>query len=76
MICLRIGSLADRQPRAGRLASALIERADELMYRAKGQRSTTVHSMCAKVVRGELFEVVRPPTLRGRLAHRFNPKSA
>ena len=37
---------------------------------------TTVRSICAKVVRGELFEVVRPATLHGRPAYRFNTKSA
>lgn len=55
MVCLWLGRKEDRRLR-GHLATALIQRADQLMYDAKSERSTRVHIVSAKVVEGQLMD--------------------
>jgi diguanylate cyclase (GGDEF)-like protein len=57
VVCLWLGRVADRRFIAGRLAAALIQRADKLMYEAKGERASHIYLMRLKVVNGELVEV-------------------
>ena len=56
VVCLWLGRMADRRFVAQQLAAALIQRADELMYRAKGERATRIQMVSARVVEGELVE--------------------
>ncbi len=57
VVCLWLGRVADRRFIARRLAAALIERADKLMYEAKGERASHIYLMRLKVVNGGLVEV-------------------
>jgi diguanylate cyclase (GGDEF)-like protein len=57
VVCLWLGPIADRRFIARRLASALIQQADHLMYEAKGERASHIYLMRAKVVDGELVEM-------------------
>jgi diguanylate cyclase (GGDEF)-like protein len=57
VVCLWLGPLADRRFIARRLAAALIQRADKLMYEAKGERASHIYLMRLKVVNGEPVEV-------------------
>src|SRR6478752_7158830 len=44
VVCLRLGPVAERRGVARKLAAELIQRADKLMYEAKGQQSSHVHT--------------------------------
>jgi diguanylate cyclase (GGDEF)-like protein len=57
VVCLWLGRVADRRFIARRVAAALIQRADKLMYEAKGERASHIYLMRLKVVNGELAEV-------------------
>jgi GGDEF domain-containing protein len=57
VVCLALGRVADRRFIARRLAAALIQRADTLMYEAKGERASHIYLIRTKVVDGELVEV-------------------
>jgi diguanylate cyclase (GGDEF)-like protein len=57
VVCLRLGSVAERRGVARRLAAELIQRADKLMYDAKGTKSTRVHSTSVKVADGHLVDI-------------------
>jgi diguanylate cyclase (GGDEF)-like protein len=57
VVCLQFGRVADRRFIARRLASALIQRADQLMYEAKGERASHIYLMRARVENGELVEI-------------------
>lgn len=57
VVCLHPRPLVARQPRAGKLAAEVIQRADELMYRAKSERATTVRSIRMRLDDGELIEL-------------------
>jgi GGDEF domain-containing protein len=57
VVCLSLGLLAERRFVARRLTAALIQRADQLMYAAKGQHASRVHLVRAKVVNGELVDI-------------------
>jgi diguanylate cyclase (GGDEF)-like protein len=57
VVCLRLGPVADRRLAARRLADGLIQRADELMYAAKGRQSTHIHFVCVRLENGELVEM-------------------
>jgi diguanylate cyclase (GGDEF)-like protein len=61
VVCLRLGSVAERRGVARKLATELIHRADTLMYDAKSSRSDTVHSTAVKVETGSLVEIPLPP---------------
>jgi GGDEF domain-containing protein len=49
VVCLRLGAVAGRRSIAGPLAAELIQRADHLMYAAKGQRADHVYLVRAEV---------------------------
>ena len=57
LVCLWLGRIKDRRFIARQLSSELIQRADELMYRAKGERANHLHMSCAKVSSGRLVEM-------------------
>jgi GGDEF domain-containing protein len=57
VVCLWLGRVAERRFIARRLAAALIQRADRLMYEAKGERASHIYLVRLKVVNGELVEV-------------------
>src|SRR5882724_10954650 len=56
VVCLWLGKVSDRRFIARRLAADLIQRADKLMYEAKGERSDHIHLVCAKVDNGALTD--------------------
>jgi hypothetical protein len=56
VVCLRLGPVAERRGVARKVASELIHRADTLMYEAKSQRSTHVHSAIVEVANGALVD--------------------
>jgi len=56
VVCLWLGRMADRRFVARPLAAALIQRADQLMYQAKGARASRIQMVSAKVVDGKLVE--------------------
>jgi diguanylate cyclase (GGDEF)-like protein len=57
VVCLRLGQVQERRGVARKLAAELIQRADTLMYDAKGSKSAHVHMIAVRVVNGELVEV-------------------
>ena len=57
VVCLRIGPVAERRGVARKLAAELIQRADRLMYDAKGRKSEHVHCTPVRVNNGRLVDV-------------------
>ncbi len=57
VVCLWLGGVAERRAMARKLAAALIQRADKLMYDAKGERATHIYLERARVSDGELVEM-------------------
>jgi diguanylate cyclase (GGDEF)-like protein len=57
IVCLRLGPVAERRGVARKLAAELIQRADTLMYAAKGNHSRHVHAAAVQVADGELVEM-------------------
>ena len=57
VVCLWLGRVAERRFIARRLAAALIQRADKLMYEAKGERASHIYLVRMRVVDGELVEI-------------------
>jgi diguanylate cyclase (GGDEF)-like protein len=57
VVCLRLGRVADRRFIARRLAAGLIQRADKLMYEAKGERASHIYLVRQKVENGELVDM-------------------
>jgi GGDEF domain-containing protein len=57
VVCLWLGRIAERRFVARRLAAALIQRADRLMYEAKGERANHIYLMRARIDGGELVDV-------------------
>jgi diguanylate cyclase (GGDEF)-like protein len=57
IVCLRLGSVAERRGVARKLSADLIHRADQLMYNAKGQKADHVRGCVVRVVNGELAEI-------------------
>jgi GGDEF domain-containing protein len=57
VVCLGLGRVAERRFIARRLSAALIQRADKLMYEAKGERASHIYLVRMKVVNGELVEI-------------------
>lgn len=58
VVCLWLGRAAERRVIAGRVAAGLVQRADTLMYEAKGERASHIHMVRMRVEDGELAEVV------------------
>jgi GGDEF domain-containing protein len=56
VVCLWLGRVADRRFIARRLAADLIQRADKLMYEAKGQRASHIYLLRAGIQDGQLVE--------------------
>jgi diguanylate cyclase (GGDEF)-like protein len=57
VVCLRLGPVAERRGVARQLAAELIQRADMLMYKAKGSRSDRVNATAVAVENGDLVDV-------------------
>jgi GGDEF domain-containing protein len=57
VVCLWLGRVADRRFIARRLSAALIQRADKLMYEAKGERASHIYLVRLKVANGEIVEM-------------------
>jgi GGDEF domain-containing protein len=54
VVCLALGRVADRRFIARRLAASLVQRADQLMYEAKGERANHIYLEALKIENGEL----------------------
>ena len=57
VVCLWLGRVAERRFIARRLAAALIQRADQLMYGAKGERASHIYLARTRVNDGELLDL-------------------
>src|SRR6266850_2736710 len=57
VVCLWLGRVADRRFIARRLAADLIQRADKLMYEAKGERANHIHLIRARLENGVVVDV-------------------
>jgi diguanylate cyclase (GGDEF)-like protein len=57
VVCLWLGRVSDRRFIARRLAADLIQRADKLMYEAKGERATHIYLVRARLENGVLTEI-------------------
>jgi len=57
VVCLWLGRVTDRRFIARRLAADLIQRADKLMYEAKGERASRIHLLRARLKDGALVEI-------------------
>lgn len=57
VVCLWLGRVHDRRAMARKLAASLIQRADKLMYDAKGERANHIYLERVCVVGGELAEM-------------------
>jgi len=57
VVCLWLGRVAERRFIARRLAADLIQRADKLMYEAKGERASHIYLVRARLENGVLFEI-------------------
>ena len=66
VVCLRLGAVHERRGIARKLAAELIQRADALMYDAKGRKSEHVHTTAVAVIDGQLSDI--PVTGLGALA--------
>src|SRR4051812_11830763 len=58
VVCLRLGPVGERRGVARKLAAELIQRADKLMYDAKGRKSEHVHNANVRVAAGQLVDIV------------------
>jgi GGDEF domain-containing protein len=58
VVCLWLGKIGERRFIARRLAADLLQRADKLMYDAKGQRANHIYLVRLKIENGELAAVV------------------
>ena len=57
VVCLSLGRVSERRFIARRLAADLIQRADKLMYEAKGERANHIYLVRARVQDGQLFDL-------------------
>jgi diguanylate cyclase (GGDEF)-like protein len=57
VVCLWLGRVADRRFIARRLAADLIQRADKLMYEAKGERANHIHLIRARIENAVVIDV-------------------
>jgi len=57
VVCLRLGAVQERRGVARKLAAELIQRADALMYDAKGLKSAHVHMTAVAASDGQLTEI-------------------
>jgi GGDEF domain-containing protein len=61
VVCLWLGRVADRRFIARRLAADLIQRADRLMYEAKGERASHIYLVRLRIANGALVETHEEP---------------
>src|SRR5258707_11729963 len=63
VVCLWLGRVADRRFIARRLAADLIQRADKLMYEAKGERASHIYLLRAEIQNGVIVDAMdgEPP---------------
>jgi diguanylate cyclase (GGDEF)-like protein len=57
VVCLRLGPVQERRGVARKLAAELIQRADSLMYDAKGRKSAHVHTTSVGVSNAQLIDL-------------------
>ena len=57
VVGLWLGRIAERRFIARRLAADLIQRADKLMYEAKGERASHIYLQCVRIHEGVLVEI-------------------
>ena len=57
VVCLWLGRVAERRFIARRLAADLIQRADKLMYEAKGERANHIYLVRAEIHNGALVDM-------------------
>jgi diguanylate cyclase (GGDEF)-like protein len=57
VVCLWLGRVAERHRIARRLSTDLMQRADKLMYDAKGERISHIHLLLTHIDHGELVEM-------------------
>jgi diguanylate cyclase (GGDEF)-like protein len=57
VVCLWLGRVAERRFIARRLAAGLVQRADRLMYEAKGERASHIYMLRVLVRDGEILEI-------------------
>jgi diguanylate cyclase (GGDEF)-like protein len=60
VVCLRLGPIHERRGIARKLAAELIQRADKLMYDAKGIKSAHVHTTTVRVVDSRITDIEPP----------------
>ena len=65
VVCLRLGPVTGRRGVARKLAAELIQRADRLMYDAKGTKSAHVHTTSVQVVDGRVTDLASPAIAAG-----------
>ncbi|HJZ77237.1 MAG TPA: GGDEF domain-containing protein, partial [Vicinamibacterales bacterium] len=58
VVCYWLGRVADRRFVARRLSAELIQRADKLMYEAKGERANHIHLVRAKLADGAVVDML------------------
>jgi len=58
VVCLWLGRVAERRFVARRLAADLIQRADKLMYEAKGERANHIHLVRVKLENGAVVDML------------------
>src|SRR5205809_498922 len=64
VVCLWLGRVADRRFIARRIAAELIQRADKLMYEAKGERASHIFLTRLRLDNGALVEIVEDEPLQ------------
>jgi GGDEF domain-containing protein len=64
VVCLWLGRVSERRFIARRLAADLIQRADKLMYEAKGERASHIYLLRVKINDGALIDYEQAPTER------------
>ncbi len=57
VVCLLLGPVPERRGLAATLAHDLLDRADKLMYEAKGERSADIRSVRVRIDKGALVEL-------------------
>jgi GGDEF domain-containing protein len=57
IVCLHLGAVAERRPMAKTLANDLLNRADKLMYEAKGERASSIGAVRVRIRDGSLVQL-------------------
>ena len=63
VVCLRLGAVKERRGVARKLAAELIQRADKLMYDAKGIKSVHVHTTSVRVADSRIADLDVPASV-------------